>query len=123
MHMQPANMKASREKKRTAALADPESDIAKKVRKCKGMCVLEQAQVFASGTERIWKVVGVHGPCVFREWPPLVRLGEASSTLATAFAWERVALLHADTRRAVAASFVLLWLSQRSGRAWRAPPR
>ena len=40
---------------------------------CKELELLEQAQVFASYKERIWKVAGVHAPCVLRKWPPLVR--------------------------------------------------
>ena len=54
------------EKKRKAALADPESDIAKrkqKMEECKELELLEQAQVFASLEERIWRVAGVHAPC------------------------------------------------------------
>ena len=81
---------ARHEKKRKAALADPESDIAKmkqKMEECKELELLEQAQVFASLEERIWRVAGVHAPCVLRKWQPLVRLGEASSTLATAIGY------------------------------------
>ena len=74
--------------RRKAALGDPESDLAKrqqKIEECKGMRLLDQAQVFASSKERIWKVIAVHGPCVLREWPRLVRLGSVSSLLAEAF--------------------------------------
>ena len=74
--------------RRKAALSDPESNLAKmeqRIEECKGMRLFDQAQVFASSKERIWKVIAVHGPCVLREWPRLVRLGSVSSLLAEAF--------------------------------------
>ena len=79
---------AYHQNRRKAALSDPESNLAKmerRIEECKGMRLLDQAQVFASSKERIWKVIAVHGPCVLREWPRLVRLGSVSSLLAEAF--------------------------------------
>ena len=79
---------ACSQNRRKAALSDPESNLAKmeqRIEDCKGMRLCDQAQVFASSKERIWKVIAVHGPCVLREWPRLVRLGSVSSLLAEAF--------------------------------------
>ena len=80
--------KTWKQNRRKAALSDPESNLAKmeqRIEECKGMRLFDQAQVFASSKERIWKVIAVHGPCVLREWPRLVRLGSVSSLLAEAF--------------------------------------